>query len=74
MKSAIRRYTDEVHDHYSYWATWLPTSRVGLGDLGLVRKRVFEPQTNLEELGITFRPDAPRPALNLQHMARTVWN
>ena len=67
MTSPVRRYTDEIHGQFSYWATWLPTSRVRLGDLGPVQNRVFSPQANLEELGVSFETTRRTDVLNLQH-------
>ena len=69
MTSAVRLYTDEIHDQFSYWATWLPASRIRLGDLGLVRNRVFSPQTSLADLGVSFETQRSE-VLNLQHATR----
>ena len=54
MKSPVRRYTDEIHGQFSDRATWFPSSRIQLGDLGPVQNRVFSPQTSLEDLGVSF--------------------
>lgn len=67
MTSPVRRYIDEIHDQFSYWATWLPTSRVRLGDLGPVQNRIFSPQTNLQELGVSFETTRGTEVLNVQH-------
>ena len=67
MKSPVRRYTDEIHGQFSYWATWFPSSRIQLGDLGPVQNRVFSPQTSLEDLGVSFETTQRAKILNLQH-------
>jgi hypothetical protein len=67
MASPVRRYTDEVHGQFSYWATWFPTSRIRLGDLGPVQNRVFDPQTNLENLGVSFEVTQRADVLDLQY-------
>jgi hypothetical protein len=67
MTSPVRRYTDEIHGQFSYWATWLPTSRLRLGDLGPIHNRVFSPQTSLDELGVSFETTQGAEVLNLQH-------
>ncbi len=67
MTSPVRRYTSEIHDHFSYWATWLPTSQIQLGDLGIVQDRIFSPQTSLAELDVSFDATRGTEVLNLQH-------
>lgn len=70
MTHPVRRYTDEIHDEFSYWATWLPVSRLRLGDLGPVRNRVFSPQTSLAEHGVPFETTRRTESLDLQHASR----
>jgi hypothetical protein len=67
MTSPVRRYTDEIHAQFSYWATWLPASRIQLGDLGPVRDRIFSPQTSLADLGVSFETAQKSKTMNLQH-------
>ena len=67
MTSTVRSYTNEIHGQFSYWATWLPASRVRLGDIGPVRDRVFSPQTNLADLGVSFETTRRTEGLNLQY-------
>ena len=67
MTSPVRRYTDEIYGQFSYWATWLPTSRLQMGDLGPVQNRIFSPQTSLKELGVSFETTRDAKVLNLQH-------
>ncbi len=67
MSQLVRRYTDEIHHHFSYWATWLPTSRLRTGDVGPLRQRVFEPQLNLEDLGVRLDVLQHAEPMDLQH-------
>lgn len=70
MSTPVHRYTEEVHGQFSYWATWLPTSRIRLGDLGLIQNRVFDPQTSLTALGVPFEVTDGSDSLNLQYATR----
>ncbi len=70
MSSPVRRYTDEIHAQFAYWATWLPSSRVEVGDLGLVQNRIFSPQTSLGELGVSFETVRSADLLDLQHASQ----
>ena len=70
MTSPVRRYTDEIHEQFLYWATWLPSSRVQLGDVGLLQNRVFSPQTNLKDLGVPFEATQRADSMNLQHASQ----
>lgn len=70
MTSPVRRYTDEIHSQFSYWATWLPVSRLQLGDLGPIQNRVFSPQTSLAELDVPFDTTQRGKVLNFQHATR----
>jgi hypothetical protein len=54
MTAAYRQYTEEMHRRFGYLATWLPNSKVELGDVGLLRRDRFERITDLERLGIPF--------------------
>ena len=49
MTSPVRRCTDEIHSQFSYWATWLSTSRVRLGDLGPVLELADRAVTGTEQ-------------------------
>jgi hypothetical protein len=49
-----RRYVDEIFARYGYFATWLPNTRVELGDVGVRQGRIFKRLTSLADLGIEF--------------------
>jgi hypothetical protein len=70
MTSPVRQYTDEIHDEFSYWATWLPTSQLKLGDCGPVHDRVFSPESTLDALGVTFTATNKSGPLDFQHTSQ----
>jgi hypothetical protein len=71
VTSSVRRYTDEIHSQFAYWAMWLPSSRVQLGDVGPVHNRVFSPQTSLTDLGVSFQTTRRTEMLNLQYATQS---
>jgi hypothetical protein len=48
------QYTRELHDRFGYSATWVPTSEVRLGDVGVLRKHQYERVRTLADLDIGF--------------------
>lgn len=53
-KGAHEQYTDEVHEELDYLATWLPSARVRVGDVGVMQGRQLERNTTLDDLGVSF--------------------
>jgi hypothetical protein len=49
-----RQYTDEIHSELAYWAAWKPDVHVALGTCGPIVDRVFRPEGELSDFGITF--------------------
>lgn len=41
MPSQALTYVTEVHGQYKYWPTWLPTTRLSIGDIGILEEGVF---------------------------------
>lgn len=52
MASPVRLYQDEMHKNVGYFATWLPSDPIQIGDLGILESGRFRRQGSLEELGI----------------------
>jgi hypothetical protein len=52
-----KQYAREIHEEFGYFATWLPTLKTNLGDVGIIRDGIFETIGTLPEFGIT----APLP-------------
>jgi hypothetical protein len=51
------QYAREVHGEFGYFATWLPTLKTNLGDVGIIRDGIFETIGTLQDFDIT----APLP-------------
>lgn len=62
MSRLARRYVKEVYNNLHHWPAWFPNSRVEIGQVGVIRSRVFEPETALGELGVTFSTAKGTPA------------
>lgn len=59
----VRKVKRELHDHF---AAWTPDRTIHLGDVGVIKKKVFYPLTSLSDLKIPFetREDTtPSPLL-----------
>lgn len=60
MKSQAERYIREMHSSLRYWATWVPSVEIKLGDFGPIDDWVFKPQGNVRDY-LKFAVD-PAPA------------
>ena len=60
MSGGYYQYTDEMYQNFGYLASWAPNTILRLGDVGILRDRIFELETTLSELNIPFtvRTDA----------------
>lgn len=74
MASIPELYTRQMHEEYHYLACWLPSTRMALGDVGLLSQHMFKKLTTLAELGIPFTrdPDSPVADLSTSTTAYTV--
>jgi hypothetical protein len=54
MPNGHQQYTNEMYQKFGYLATWAPNVILKLGDVGVLRDRIFERETTLAELGIPF--------------------
>lgn len=52
--SVYHQYTEELNDKFGFLATWLPGTKLRLGDVGILKRERFEFVTTLEDLGIPF--------------------
>jgi hypothetical protein len=48
-------YTKNIYSELGYRGTWLPGTSVTLGDVGIIRKGVLQPETSLKQLQIDFQ-------------------
>jgi hypothetical protein len=61
--SSAEIYAKEVHDELQRYATWLPTERIKVGDVGILRNHIFSREAHLTDFGITA-PVVVDPATN----------
>lgn len=55
MSSAAKSYVRQMAKHIHFYATWLPTAPLALGDYGLMEdKYLFRRLGNITELGVSF--------------------
>lgn len=68
MASPVKLYQKEMYDNLGLFATWLPGSSVGIGDVGILEFGRFIKLTSLRELGI---PQGSRRIGSKQNMNYT---
>jgi hypothetical protein len=54
MGKAWDQYTKEMFEKFGYLATWTPGVQLELGDVGIIKDRLFTRNTSLKNLGIAF--------------------
>ena len=52
MSSPVKLYQQEMHNNLGFFATWLPSTAIALGDIGVLEGGRFRPVASLKELGI----------------------
>ncbi|MFI1652001.1 hypothetical protein ACH4XT_34445 [Streptomyces avidinii] len=67
MTSIPERYTREIHTKYGYLACWLPSTRLALGDVGLLSEHGFRKVSTLDEMGIAFTRGAESKIVDLDY-------
>lgn len=59
MDAVYNQYAQEMHERFGFLASWLPSARVALGDVGVLVDRRFRKVTTLAALGVSFSADPP---------------
>jgi hypothetical protein len=54
VTAANVQYTRELRDRFGYSATWVPTSEIRIGDVGMLRHHEFERLATLADFGVSF--------------------
>ncbi|MFD3488648.1 hypothetical protein [Streptomyces sp. NPDC058665] len=54
MTAVHEQYATEMRQQFGYLATWLPGTRISVGDVGVLRGSRFEPYTTLAGLRVDF--------------------
>jgi hypothetical protein len=58
MSTPVKLYQQELHKNIGYFATWLPSDALDLGDVGVFQGGRFHKVASLRELGIPAKPGA----------------
>lgn len=70
MVAIHEQYMREMYKEYGYFAGWLPSGRVALGDVGTFTGHRFEKLTTLAALGVSFEVTTPGPRADLEYSSR----
>jgi hypothetical protein len=70
MVAVFEQYTRELRDELGYLATWLPNTRIRLGDVGKLRRDRFEYVTDLDTLSIPFEVRSKGLPSDLEYTSR----
>jgi hypothetical protein len=61
------QYVTGMFRRFGYFSTWLPNTKVTLGDVGFKRGKLFERRTSLHNLGISFSVRDSIELIDLSH-------
>jgi hypothetical protein len=67
MSAVDKLYTREMYENFGYFATWVPTVQVRLGDVGIFHGPGFERVTSLRDEGIPFEVRDDGGSANLEY-------
>lgn len=65
-----KKYTQELRRQFGYFATWLPSAPLKLGDVGVLHKSEFTKITSLQELGVEFKEEADTSKADIEHNSK----
>lgn len=71
MSSPASNYQKEMHNNLEFFATWLPATRIQLGDFGTFEAGSFRTVGTLEELGIKYGSSEKGTPYSLSYSAGT---
>ncbi len=69
MPSPVKRYQLEMHNNLGFFATWLPSTTIALGDIGVLQGGRFRRVASLKELGIVQTDVREGTAENVSYSA-----
>lgn len=69
MKTS-RKYTRELKRQFGYLATWLPSTPLALGDIGVLRRNEFTKISNLSDFDIDFEIEADETKSDIEHSSK----
>lgn len=69
MKTS-KKYTREIKEQFGYLATWLPSTPLALGDIGILRNNQFTKISNLSDFGIQFEIEPDETKSDIEHSSK----
>jgi len=69
MSSPVRLYQQEMHNNLGFFATWLPSDRIEVGDAGVLDAGRFRKMTSLKDLGIEYSVEEGEATQDLKYTA-----
>jgi len=69
MKTS-KKYTREIKQQFGYLATWLPSTPIDLGDIGILKNNQFTKISNLSDLGIRFEIKRDETKSDIEHSSK----
>ncbi len=69
MAAIYEQYTEEMHREFGYSATWLPNTRLSIGDVGFFHRDRFQRVTSLREMGVTAAVGPPGDPSDLEYLS-----
>lgn len=69
MAAIYEQYTEEMHREFGYSATWLPNTRLSIGDVGFFHRDRFQRVTSLREMGMTAAAGSPGEPSDLEYLS-----
>lgn len=70
MTNPVAAYQAEMHRTIGFFATWLPSDPMALGDLGILQDGKFRRLSSLKELKIAFTEESGEAVQNIQCMSK----
>lgn len=67
MIAASDSYVNGIRKRFAYSATWLPNTKIALGDIGIFDGDYFRKQTSLKEMGIRFKSRKSDSVVDFKH-------
>ncbi|MEB2777467.1 hypothetical protein SYJ56_19285 [Algoriphagus sp. D3-2-R+10] len=69
MKTS-KKYTREIKEQFGYLATWLPSTPLSLGDIGILKNNQFTKISNLSDFGIQFEIEIDKTKSDIEHSSK----
>ncbi len=71
MADASNLYVKSIYDKFSYLATWLPNTRLELGDVGIREGEFFKRMTSLKDMGASFNVRSGNSSVDFTYTSKS---